>query len=61
MTANILVYVDLGGSDGIPHVFVGLTPDGGAIEYYGYGPEHTAPVGRGKVFIGLTPPSGALT
>jgi len=58
MPSSIQVFVDLGGSDGIPHVFVGITDNGGGLQYYGYAPVHTSPFGPGRVSTGLTPPAG---
>lgn|GEM_PF-3993144 len=38
MPGSVKVYVDVAGSDGIPHVFVGITDSLGATTYVGYQP-----------------------
>lgn len=56
MAGSFRVYVDVAGSDGLPHVYIGITDSSGTERYSGYGPVSTAPFGvPGRVSHGLEP------
>lgn len=56
MAGTVQVFVDLGGPDAIPHVFIGITDNAGVTTYSGYAPATMGvPVGQGKVFSGTDP------
>ena len=56
MAGSFRVYVDVAGSDGLAHVYIGITDSSGTQEYSGYGPVSTAPFGvPGRVSHGLEP------
>ena len=56
MAGSVRVYVDVAGSDGLPHVYLGITDSSGTEKYSGYGPVRTAPFGvPGRVSPGLAP------